>query len=230
MTFLLSLIIAIRDPSAVKTCSDLADKLLPFAIKTLRWNYLRSFEINLLSLCIHNPHTVLLISWCSFGGKTGIFASCVIYCGTHLHIKALISPSERESGNSVIIGRVVAGDESVFGSGGRPRGERGSLWVLVLTMRHVLVGFVFFFFSSLPRRRVDEEVALLSFPAFSRPFEVSHMICLRVILMALLSPVSAVRGATSSFTGSRGCCCCFFFFHPLFHLRVKRGLGVEDCG
>lgn len=116
----------------------------PRTIKTLRWNCLCSFEINLLSLCIHNPHAVLLISWCSFGGKTGIFASCVIYCGTHLHIKALISPSERESGNGVIIGRVVAGDESVFGSGGRPRGERRSLWVLVLTMRRVLVGFVFF--------------------------------------------------------------------------------------
>lgn len=30
-----------------------------------------------------------------FQAKTGIFASCVIYCGSHLHIKALISPSER---------------------------------------------------------------------------------------------------------------------------------------
>lgn len=29
-----------------------------------------------------------------FQAKTGIFASCVIYCGSHLHIKALISPSE----------------------------------------------------------------------------------------------------------------------------------------
>ena len=30
-----------------------------------------------------------------FQAKTGIFASCVIYCSPHLHIKALISPSER---------------------------------------------------------------------------------------------------------------------------------------
>lgn len=140
-----------RSRPLLKLVQILQINFYPFTIQTLRWNHLCGFEINLLSLCIHNPHTVLLISWYSFGGKTGIFASCVIYCGTHLHIKALISSSERERGNSVIIGRVVAGDESVFGSGGRPRGERGSLWVLVLTMRRVLVGFVFFYFlSSLP--------------------------------------------------------------------------------
>lgn len=51
-----------------------------------------------LSLCKHNnnsSNTLLAALLMYFQAKTGIFASCVIYCGSHLHIKALISPSER---------------------------------------------------------------------------------------------------------------------------------------
>lgn len=210
----------------VKRYRILANRLFinfyPRAHKTLRWIYFHGFEINRLSLCVRNPGTVPLISWCSFGGKTGIFASCVIYCGTHLHIKALISPSEHERGNSVIIGRAVAGDESVFGSGGRPRaGVPGcSCWPCGACLSTLC------FFSPFPCRRADEEVVLLSFSAFSSLFEVSHTICLHVILMALLFPISAVRGATNSFTGSRASRC---FFILVFIWREK-GRGAKNCG
>lgn len=53
---------------------------------------------NPLSLCKHNnnsSNTLLAALLMYFQAKTGIFASCVIYCDSHLHIKALISPSER---------------------------------------------------------------------------------------------------------------------------------------
>lgn len=53
-----------------------------------------------LFLCKHNnnncSNTLVATLLMYFQAKTGIFASCVIYCGSHLHIKALISPSERE--------------------------------------------------------------------------------------------------------------------------------------
>lgn len=51
-----------------------------------------------LSFCKHNnncSNTLLAALLMYFQAKTSIFASCVIYCGSHLHIKALISPSER---------------------------------------------------------------------------------------------------------------------------------------
>lgn len=51
-----------------------------------------------MSLRKHNnncSNTLLAALLMYFQAKTGIFASCVIYCGSHLHIKALISPSER---------------------------------------------------------------------------------------------------------------------------------------
>ena len=52
---------------------------------------------NPLSLYKHNnntSNTLLAALLMYFQAKTGIFASCVIYCGSHLHIKALIIPSE----------------------------------------------------------------------------------------------------------------------------------------
>lgn len=69
-----------------------------------------------------------------FQGKIGIFASCVIYCCSHLHIKALISPSERVffiylfifrgGGRFVIIGLVVMCEDYVFVSGPCREGPR----------------------------------------------------------------------------------------------------------
>lgn len=62
----------------------------------------RSEGDNPVSLSFHSKHnnnnnsnTLLAALLMYFQAKTGIFASCVIYCGSHLHIKALISPSER---------------------------------------------------------------------------------------------------------------------------------------
>lgn len=43
----------------------------------------------------NSSNTLLAALLMYFQAKTSIFASCVIYCGSHLHIKALISPSER---------------------------------------------------------------------------------------------------------------------------------------
>lgn len=95
---------------------------------------------NPLSLCKHNnnsSNTLLAALLMYFQAKTGIFASCVIYCGSHLHIKALISPSERVcaplcvclcvseglGGCSVITWTSRRGGISISGSGLGPEGS-----------------------------------------------------------------------------------------------------------